>query len=283
MNAPNQPMTQVANPFGAVVAAATATPVAAETSQAREVAEIQAAMVIAKRFPRDEMAATDRILRSCTRPTLAESALYSYARGGSDVTGPSIRLAEAIAQEWGNIRFGFREVSRGIDDRGRRYSDIEAFAWDMERNTYKPLVFQVAHWRDTKQGGYALKDERDIYELTANMAQRRVRACILAIIPGDVVEAAQTQCEETLNSKADTSPEGLKKLVEAFKAFKVTQGQIEKKNQCRLEATRPAQVVQLRKVYNSLRDGMSKPEDWFPVDTTAQDELNRIAKEGVKA
>ena len=272
--------TQVANPFGEVAVAPSSTPVAAESAQAREVAEIQAAMVIAKRFPRDEMGATDRILRSCTRPTLAESALYSYARGGSEVTGPSIRLAEACAQEWGNIRFGFREVSRGTDERGRRYSDVEAFAWDMERNTYKPLTFQVAHWRDTKNGCYPLKDERDIYELTANMAQRRVRACILAIIPGDVVEAAVSQCEETLKAQADTSPEGLKKLVEAFKSFKVTQTQIEKRNQCRLEATRPAQVVQLRKVYNSLRDGMSKPEDWFAVDTSAQDALNQIAKEG---
>lgn len=264
----------VENPFQAIASQTPAShPVAQELTQSREVAEIQAAMVVAKRFPRDEIAATDRILRACTRPTLAEQALYSYSRGGSEITGPSIRLAEACAQAWGNMRFGFREVARGIGDGGVTFSDVEAFAWDLETNVYKPLTFQVRHWRDTKKGGYKITDERDIYELVANMAQRRVRACILATIPGDVVESAQAQCEETLNAKADTSPEGLKKLVAAFASFSVTQGQIEKRCQCRLEGIRAAQVVQLKKIYVSIRDGMSKAEDWFPADTSAQDEL----------
>lgn len=262
------------NPFQAVATTPPAShPVAQAVTESREVAEIQAAMVIAKRFPRDEIACTDRILRACTRPTLAESALYSYSRGGSEITGPSIRLAEACAQAWGNMRFGFREVGRGVDDSGATFSDVEAFAWDLETNVYKPLVFQVRHWRDTKKGGYKLTDERDIYEIVANMAQRRVRACILATIPGDVVEAAQAQCEETLNAKADTSPEGLKKLVGAFAPLGVTQGQIEKWGQCRLEGIRSAQVVRLKKIYVSIRDGMSRPEDWFPADTSAQDAL----------
>lgn len=270
----------IENPFQAVATQAPASqPVAQDLAQSREVAEIQAAMVVAKRFPRDEIAATDRILRACTRPTLAEQALYSYSRGGSEITGPSIRLAEACAQAWGNMRFGFREVARGIGDGGVTFSDVEAFAWDLETNVYKPLTFQVRHWRDTKKGGYKITDERDIYELVANMAQRRVRACILATIPGDVVESAQAQCEETLNAKADTSPEGLKKLVAAFASFSVTQGQIEKRCQCRLEGIRAAQVVQLKKIYVSIRDGMSRAEDWFPVDTTAQDDLAaKVAK-----
>ena len=34
----------------------------------------------------------------------------------------------------------------------------------------------------TLERGYRLKDERDIYELTANMAQRRTRACIKALL-----------------------------------------------------------------------------------------------------
>lgn len=270
----------IENPFQAIATQAPASqPVAQDLAQSREVAEIQAAMVVAKRFPRDEIAATDRILRACTRPTLAEQALYSYSRGGSEITGPSIRLAEACAQAWGNMRFGFREVARGIGEGGVTFSDVEAFAWDLETNVYKPLTFQVRHWRDTKKGGYKIADERDIYELVANMAQRRVRACILATIPGDVVESAQAQCEETLNAKADTSPEGLKKLVAAFASFSVTQGQIEKRCQCRLEGIRAAQVVQLKKIYVSIRDGMSRAEDWFPVDTTAQDDLAaKVAK-----
>src|ERR1035437_1770538 len=82
--------------------------IAVESSRA--VQEVQASLVIAKRFPRDEIGATKKIINACQRPGLADVAVYDYSRGGSSVTGPSIRLAETIAQYWGNIDFGWREI-----------------------------------------------------------------------------------------------------------------------------------------------------------------------------
>ena len=252
------------SPFGSQLPERAAQNAVAEAGQQREIAEVQAAMVIAKRFPRDQIAATDRILQACTRPTLAEGALYSYSRGGQEITGPSIRLAEVAAQCWGNTSFGIREL-----EQRNGASTVEAFAWDMETNTRQVKVFQVEHKRHTKKGSYKLEDPRDIYELVANQGARRLRSCILGVVPGDVIEAAVKQCEETLHASADTSPEGLKKLVAAFEKFDVTREQIEGRIQCRLEAIRPAQVVQLKKVYASLRDGMSAPGDWFEASETA--------------
>jgi hypothetical protein len=78
----------------------------------RQIAEVQAAMMIARANPRDPIAAVDRILNACSRPGLAESGMYQYSRGGTDITGPSIRLAEAIAQQWGNFQFGIRELEQ---------------------------------------------------------------------------------------------------------------------------------------------------------------------------
>lgn len=250
--------TETSNPFASQLPARATQNAIAEAGQQREIAEVQAAMVIAKRFPRNQIEAMDKILLACTRPTLAEGALYSYSRGGSDVTGPSIRLAEVAAQSWGNVSFGIRELEQRSGE-----STVEAFAWDMETNTRQVKVFQVGHERHTKRGVTKLTDPRDIYELVANQGARRLRSCILAIIPGDVIEAAVKQCEETLHASADTTPEGLKKLCEAFAKFGVTKEQIEKRIQSRLEAIRAAQVVQLKKVYASLRDGMSAPGDWF--------------------
>ena len=51
-----------------------------EIEQSKAIAEVQAAMVIAKRFPRDPIAATDRILNDCTRPKLAESPVFIQPR-----------------------------------------------------------------------------------------------------------------------------------------------------------------------------------------------------------
>lgn len=236
--------------------------VLADAVAQREIAEVQAAMTIAKRFPRNQAKALDRIMVACQRPTLAEGALYSYARGGTDITGPSIRLAEAIAQQWGNLQFGIRELDQRAGE-----STVEAFAWDLETNTRQTKTFQVKHYRHTKKGGYNLSDPRDIYELVANQGARRLRACILGVIPGDIVEAAQVQCEVTLNAKADISPETVKKMVELFASFKVSKEMIEARIQRRLESITPAQIISLRKVYNSLKDGMSKAADWF--DTSA--------------
>lgn len=231
----------------------------AQTERNRAIAEVQAAMVLARQFPRDEQRALDKMLVAFQRQGLAEAALYSYSRGGQEITGPSIRAAEAIAQQWGNLQFGIRELSQSSGE-----STVEAFAWDVETNVRQVKAFQVPHTRYTKsKGNTKLTDPRDIYELVANQGARRLRACILGVIPGDIIEAVVNQTDETLKAKADTSPAALKKLEDAFSGFGVNKEMIEKKIQRRLDTITPAQIVNLRKIYNSLKDGMSKPSDWF--------------------
>jgi hypothetical protein len=234
--------------------------------QSRENAEVLAMVAMAKRFPRDQAAAADRIRNAFTRTTLAEKAQYQFARGGSDIIGPSIHSAQAMAQQWGNLSNGWREVSRSVGPDGVGVSEVEAFCVDYESTNRESITFVVRHWRDTKRGGYALKDERDVYELCANQAQRRKRACILAQIPSDVTEMAMEQASVTLKTSADTSPEAMHKMVAAFGEFGVTKEQIEKRIQRRLDSIQPAQVVALKRIYVSLRDEMSTPADWFEIE-----------------
>ena len=253
----NAPVHQNQNPF-AVSAPQTQAMSTVQSDSQRAIAEVQAALVIAKQFPRNPIEAYDRVMNACQRPGLAQSAVYSYARGGTSVAGPSIRLAEMLAQNWGNIQYGIRELS---SENGE--STVEAFAWDVETNTRQTKVFQVPHIRYTRQGTKKLTDPRDIYELVANNGARRLRACILGVIPGDVVDAAVDQCEKTIHASADTSPEGVQKLIKAFEQFGVSKDDIEGFIQRRVDAITPANVVSLRKIFTSLRDGMSSAKDWF--------------------
>lgn len=233
-----------------------------EMMVSRQAQEVQAAMIIAKRFPRDEVEAFNRIIRACQRKSLAEQAEYEYPRGGQKVSGPSIRLAEALAQNWGNIDYGVMEL-----EQKKGSSEMMAYAWDLETNTRATRVFSVKHWRDTKKGGYELKDSRDIYETTANFGSRRVRACILEVIPGDVVEAAQQQCNLTLKS-GNTEPliDRVRKMVGAFeKEFSVTKEMIEKYIGCSSDVFSENDFIRLRKVYRSLKDDMAKREDYFEI------------------
>jgi hypothetical protein len=130
-----------------------------QTSEARAVAEVQAQYVIAKRFPRNQHESFMQIMESCKRPFLAEQAMYAYPRGGQLVEGPSIRLAESMAQSWGNLDCGIREVSQA-----NGISVAEAYAIDLQTNTRVTKVFHVPHVRDTKKGKQKLTDSRDIYE-----------------------------------------------------------------------------------------------------------------------
>ena len=95
---------------------------------------------MAKKFPRDEYEAIEKIRRSCQRATLAEQAIYSYPRGGQNVSGPSVRLAESLAQNWGNIDYGIIELEQKDGK-----SEMMAYAWDLETNTRVTKIFGVEH------------------------------------------------------------------------------------------------------------------------------------------
>lgn len=225
---------------------------------ARAMAEIQAAVFMAKQFPRDCLRSRDNILKACQRPQLAKTATYQYVRGGSSIIGPSIRLAEMLANEWGNVRYGFVELEQ------TQFKTVaQAFAWNIETNVKVTRTITVKHERATKKGTVFLTDPRDIYEMVANFMQRRVRACILAVIPGDIVEEALEECEKTLRATADTSPEGIKKLLDAFSALGVTREIIEKHIQRNVEAITPGNIVNLRRIYQSIKDGIGVPKDYF--------------------
>ena len=80
--------------------------VAIEASRA--IAEAQGKLVIAKRFPRNEVDAYAKAMEACQRPTMAAKAFYSFPRGGQTVEGPTIRFAEELARCWGNIDYGIK-------------------------------------------------------------------------------------------------------------------------------------------------------------------------------
>lgn len=232
--------------------------IGALAEQSRVQAEIQSRLMVAKSCPRDEVDAVDRIKTACQRPGLAEKAAYVYSRGGTEITGPTIDLLTVIANHWGNIDYGFRELSQSGGE-----SHVEAFAWDLETNAKRTVAFTVPHKRHTRSGSTVLTDPRDIYEMVANNAQRRVRACLEAIIPPDVVEDAALECHETMKATAQVTPDSIAKTVAAYEKIGVTKEQLEKRLGRRLDSMQPAQLVNLRKIYKSVQDGMSKPGDWF--------------------
>jgi len=163
---------------------------ATAVEQSRAVAEVHAMVVVAQQMPRNIDRAVREMQRSCSHIAVAEKAFYRYPRGGQQVTGVTITLAEELARCWGNIDYGIAELRR---DDAAAESEMMAFAWDMETNTRPRTTFIVPHVRD---GGGRLTGPREVYENNANMGARRMREQILKLMPPWFVEDAKALLSE---------------------------------------------------------------------------------------
>lgn len=225
----------------------------------RAIAEAQGKLVIAKKFPRNEVEAYAKAMEACKRKGLAEKAFYQYNRGGSSVSGPTIRFAEELARCWGNVDYGIKELSQ---DRGK--SEMQAYAWDMETNTISTQNFTNPHIREVGKQQTTLTSQRDIYEANANMGARRLRSRILAILPADFVEAAIEECKRTLaGGNEEPLIDRVKKMVVSFAKFGVSADQITKRLGRKVETMTIDDFVEYVGIYNALREGASKVSDWF--------------------
>lgn len=240
----------------------------------RAVSEVQGQIFMARQFPRDIELCRRRLAKECSRINLAEQALYSYPRGGTTVTGPSIRLAEAAMRSFGNMAAGIIEVERREGE-----SSLIAYSWDFESNVRHEIQFRVAHVRDTKKGGkQEVSDERDIYEIAANNGARRKRACILAIIPGDLIDEAVATCKLTLSDSIKDLDKTKKQMFAGFMKFGVTVQMIEKRLGHRQESVRPEEIITLRAVYNSIKEGMAPASQYFDFEKAPEDIVKPAAQ-----
>lgn len=255
----------------------------AQSTASREMEEVKGQIFMAKQFPRNAFESEQRILDSCKRPALAAVAMYQYPRGGQRVVGPSIRMAEVLAQNWGNLSFGVQELEQRNGE-----SVAKAFCWDLETNVRQEKIFTVKHAIGTKKGLKTLTDPRDIYEKVANDGARRLRNCILGIIPGDIVDKAVEECNRTLaGQNKGPLKERISNALTLFKEkYRVTQAMIEKRFGYNADSFTEHDLVDLISIHNSLKDNMSKVEDWFE-KTTNKEEKTGLAqtfekqKEGV--
>lgn len=245
--------------------------VAIEASRA--IAEAQGKLVIAKKFPRDEVQAYAKAMEACQRPTMAEKAFYSFPRGGQTVEGPTIRFAEELARCWGNIDYGIKELSQ---DDGK--SEMQAYAWDLETNAQSVQNFTNPHQREQGKKMVQLTSQRDIYENNANMATRRLRSRILAILPSWFVEDAIAECKKTIAGKNDAPLiDRVKKMVVQFAKFGVTQDQIERRLRRKVDTMTSDDFVEYLGIFNALKQGESKVSEWFETEKVAS-ELTEILK-----
>ena len=236
--------------------------VSAQQAMARH--EIEGALIMAHRMPRNEDAAFGKIAKACERFVFAGSALYSYPRGGHQIEGPSVNLARLMGRCWGNIRSGFDIIHDDDDVR-----TVRGWAWDLESNTkeHQDATFRklVQRKKKGKSGGteWVKPDERDLRELNNKHGAICVRNCLLHLMPPDFVEEAERMCKETVrNGISEDADDHRRKMIRAFGGLGVRPEEIEEHLGHPLAQASPDEIVELRGIYKSIADGNSIWSDY---------------------
>lgn len=224
--------------------------------QERAVAEAQGQLILAKKFPRSMSQATAELMDACKSPDLAATAFYSVPNRGS---GPSIRFAEEVARVYGNFQYGHRELSR---TEGK--SEIEVFAWDMEKNNHSRRQITVLHVVDTKQGPKKLIDQADIDNRIANVASKQMRGRIMALVPKHLVALGIAECKKTLAGNNDEPISArVTRMTAAFATkYGVNATQLAAYLGHSLDDVTIDELADLMGVFNALKEG-AKPADYF--------------------
>jgi len=267
----------------------------ATSATAKAQYEIQGAMILAKKFPRNQAQCYSEAMKSMARQKMAERACYSYPRGATTVSGPSTYLARELARVWGNMRSGF-DVSEMTDER----ITIDGWAWDLETNTrsscpasFRPLVQRKVRGQDglatTK---WVQPDERDLRELINKHGAIAQRNAILQIIPEWLKDEAVEESKKTLKSAAAgelraNRDDAIRKLVAAFDKLGVTNEMLERRLGHDTALITEDELVDLRQIWTTLNDGQAKRDEYFsfaePEAEDKQPDANDTLKAKLKA
>jgi hypothetical protein len=260
---------------------------ATQIEQARAIAEVRAAVMIAMEHPRNEDSARAKMQRVCRMSALAERAFFRVPRGNKKdehgntlkdqsgksipehVNGETIQLARELARCWGNIDYSVRELSRD-DIKGQ--SEMMACAWDLEENVRPSAVFIVAH----KIGKFRVTSNQQIYENNAGHAGRRLREMIFNALPEWFKAEAIELCHETLK-KGDGTPmaDRIAKAVDAFKGHGVSVEMIQKKIGRSIGEITPEDLATLRITLQSIKRGEVTVADEFTSDAVPAEEATK--------
>jgi hypothetical protein len=235
---------------------------ATAVEQARAVAEVQAAVIVAQQCPRSMVLAVAEMRESCRQKGLADRAFYKFPRGGQTVAGASVHLARELARCFGNVQYGIQELRR--DDIGH-FSEMQAWAWDVQTNTRSSQTFVVPHKRDKKGGPEVLTDLRDVYENNANQGARRLREAIFSILPTWFTEEAKELCTATLSDGVGKSvAQQTADAVKAFDGLGIRVDRLEQKIGAVQSAWTAQDLAGLRVSHSSIRQGTVTADEEFP-------------------
>lgn len=243
--------------------------------QTRAATEVLALVQVAQTRRRIKAVCIQDMEELCGQESFAGTAFYDYKRGGKRIYDINVDTARELARCWGNIQYGITELSQ---DRDHHQSEMMAWAWDMQGNLRSERKVVVPHVRDSNdKGPVILTDVRDVYELLANHASRRLRECIKDVLPNWFIVDAKKAMWKTLEYGGGEPLS--KRVAGAVKKFADTYGvrrsQLEAKVGSQANDWTELDVARLKVSYGLLSQG-ARVEDEFPPERVETSDLEKV-------
>lgn len=143
--------------------------------------EVEAQLDAAHKHPRSIKAFLNEAGTLATlNQDIAEMCIYSVPRGGKQITGPSVRMAEICASSYGNLHIGARVVD--IED---KQIVAQGVAWDLQKNLR--VTMEVRRSIVNKHGK---RFNDDMINTTGNAAASiALRNAIFRVVPRAYVDS----------------------------------------------------------------------------------------------
>lgn len=182
-------------------------------------AEIDIQISTAKRYPRTVSECVDEAVTLATMSEdVAKSCLYTLKRKDKPIVGPSVRLAEIMANSWRNIRVASRVVD--ITD---TQIIAQGICHDLEKNVSRGVTVTR---RITRQDGSRYSN--DMITVAANAAcSIAARNAIFAVVPRSFVLEVFNRAAEVAVGKGKTLADRIKKMFDRYQSkWGVTREQV---------------------------------------------------------
>ncbi|HUS27557.1 MAG TPA: hypothetical protein VMZ53_03590 [Kofleriaceae bacterium] len=236
---------------------------------AKERANVEARWIMAMRRPRNMDDVRQLMLKECRRPGFADAAVYEIPRGGTKITGLSIRFAEVAVRCMGNLQ---PEVVTIHDDDDTRI--VKCSITDYESNITWSRDISIRKTVERKQlaRGQRPLGERtnsygdrvfivpgtddDVATKEAAIVSKTLRTLILRCIPGHLQDECLALCNKIYADKAAKDPDAERvKVLDAFAGIGVLPSEIEELIGHTTERMSPAEVDRLRKLFSAINEG----------------------------
>ena len=260
-----------------------------ETASGAMAAQVKAAeeasYIMAMRCPRDLDQVRSELLRECARPSFAEVARYRKPIG-QGIEGLSIRFVEQAMQIMGNIKSNQITV---YDDDTKRIVAITVTDYEknashstqitvnktVERNNLRPG--QNAIGRRTGSNGQTVyivqATDDDLLNKQGSLVSKAIRTNGLRLIPGWLQDEADEVLQKTARDRAAKDPDSeRRKLADAFAGLNISPKDLSDYLGHDLGKVSPSELVELRAVFTTIRDGQATWSDTIEFKRGQRDE-----------